>query len=419
MNSFDAASITGADFTDPELFSEGPPLELFRSLREAGPSWSPTPDDWPDEEGPGYWNITRAEEIAQVSHDDQTFSSWERGFLLRSDEMVPLELIRTMMIGKDAPDHTQMRGIVSRAFTPLRVKRLEPVLRTRLNQLIDAVIETGECDLVENVARPYTCHVIADLLGVPLADRDLLFGWTDAILNYNDPEVAAKGSGEEAMIEATSYMLRLIAERENDPRDDLVTALGRAEFEGERMPIDMQAGLFIQLFVAGLDTTRNTIAFGMHALIDHPDQRQVLLDEPELIQTAIEEILRWTNVVMYMRRTALKDTEIGGNRISQGDSVAMWYSSGSRDPELVEDPDKFDVRRTQCPHQAFGGGGRHFCLGSSLARLELRIAFEELLRRMPDMELDGQPTRVRTNFIQGYKSMPVRFTPGTRETTCD
>jgi cytochrome P450 len=410
----DATPRAEIDFTDPDVFRDGPPLDILGRLRETGPTWSTTPADWPEVEGPGYWNVTRAVEIAQVSHDDDTFSSWERGFLLRSDEMVPLELVRTMMIGKDAPDHTRMRGIVSRAFTPARVNRLEPVIRARINQLIDDVSQAGECDLIDDILRPYTCQVIADLLGVPVADRDRLFAWTDAILNYNDPELAANGTGEQAMVDATSYLLTLIAQRETDPRDDLITALGRAEFEGHRMPVDMQAGLFIQLFVAGLDTTRSTIGFGMHALMEHPDQRKILLDAPDLIGNAVEEILRWTTVVMYMRRTARKDTEIGGTMISRGDSVAMWYSSGSRDPELVTEPDRFDVRRPRCPHHAFGGGGRHFCLGSSLARLELRVAFEELLRRLPDMRLNGQPTRVRTNFIQGYKRMPVRFSPDTR-----
>jgi cytochrome P450 len=404
------------DFADPDVFAEGPPFDIFAKMREAGPTWSPTPADWPDEEGPGYWNITRAAEIAQVSHDSETFSSYERGFCMRSDEMMPLEALRTMMIAKDAPEHGKQRGTISRTLTPRRTSKLEPVVRGRINDLIDAVIEVGKCDFMTDIARPFTCQTIAVLLGVPESGWDQLLAWTDSILAYNDPEMAVHGSGEQAMIDAMNYLAALIAEREMEPRDDLITAIGQAEVDGQKMPIEEQAGLFIQLFAAGLDTTSATMGFGMDALINNPDQRQALLDEPELIGQAVEEILRWAIPTMYQRRTAMKDTEIGGTPIAKGDSVLMWYISGSRDPEAVSDPDRFDVRRSTSPHQAFGGGGRHSCPGASLARMELRVAFEELLRRMPDMQLDEPPERIRTNMVQGFKRMPVSFTPGPRQT---
>lgn len=362
MSTAEQTPLGSIDFDDLSLFADGPPHELFRRLREESPvHWSEAPERWPASEGPGYWNVTRAADIVAISRDPATFSSWQRGFNIRTDEIAPLEMVRTFMIGKDPPEHTRMRGVVNNAFTPRRVRSLEDKVRGEINGLIDQVIERGECDLIADVAAPYPLETIADLLGVPDSDRERLFHWTDSILAFDDPELSAHGTGEQAMNEAGAYLLELIADRERNPRDDLVTALGRAEYEGMQMPEAERAGVFIQLFAAGADTLRGTLGLGVQALIDHPDQRQALIDDPGLMaRGAVEEILRWTTVAMYMRRTATRDTEVRGQPVAEGDSVVMWLASGSRDPEAIEDPDAFDVRRPAkgCPHHASRPGLR-------------------------------------------------------------
>jgi cytochrome P450 len=404
----------GPDFTDRSVFADGPPLELFARMRAEAPvCWSDAPPDWEIEKG--YWNVTRAADITAVHADPETYSSWRRGWILHIEDIAPLEVMRMMMIGRDAPEHTRMRGIVNAAFTPRRVAAVEPAIRALITGLIDEVIEAGECDFVEDIASGYTNGTIAEMLGVPHEDRPMLFHWTDTIMTADDPESRAKGTGMQAMMDAAGYLLTLTAQREQDPRDDLVTALGEAEYEGMTMPQEERAGIFIQLFAAGIDTTRGTLGLGLQALLDHPGQRDLLIADPGLIPGAVEEVLRWTSVGMHERRTATRDTVLGGQPIAEGDAVVLWYGSAGRDPALVgEDPDRFDVRRARCRHQAFGPGGPHFCLGAGLARLELRVAFEEILRRMPDIGAAWTPDRIQSNLVAGYRRMPVRFTPGAR-----
>lgn len=399
------------DFTDMRLFAEGPPWALFEELRQRAPvSWSAAPPDWPTEEGEGYWNLVRADDIAAVVGDAETFSSWRGGITIPSSAVGSLDAVRAMMIGKDPPEHTAQRGIVMSAFMPKRINDLEEKVRANVKRAIDAVIERGTCDLVADISAPLPMAMVADLLGVPEADRARLFRWTDAIVGFNNPD--APLSSADAMVEATAYMMELDRERQRVPADDLITVIGQAEVDGERLPLEQRAGLFIHLFAAGVDTTRATLALGMEALVRHPEQRRRLAADPGLIASAIEEINRWTSVVLYMRRTATRDTEIGGRRIREGEAVVCWQAAANRDPGVFDNPYRFDLGRSANRHMAFGGRGRHSCLGASLARLELRVAFLELLRRMPDLELDGPPQREATNWLQSVKSMPVRFTPG-------
>ncbi len=406
------------DFSDMSLFVDGPPYELFREMRERAPvCWSSAPAGWPDFEGPGYWSLTRARDIVQVSRHPEVFSSWAAGVTFPGDAVGGLDAIRAMMIGKDHPEHTNQRKVVTSVFTRARVQALEPVMRERVGRLIDEVIERGECDFVADIAGPLPMQMVADLLGVPEEDRARLFRWTDSIVAGGDVALQAELPAERAIAEAAEYLTELDAHRRRYPADDLITVIGNAEVDGQRLAADQRAGLFIQLFAAGVDTTRATLALGVQALTEHPDQRAALLaDLPGLLPTALEEINRWTSVVQYMRRTAVVDTEIGGQPVRAGDGVVMWHAAANRDPAAFDSPEAFDVRRVRCPHQAFGAGGRHHCLGAPLARLELQVAFTEILTRMPDIELTAPIRRLTGNWLQSVVSMPVGFTPGARRT---
>ncbi len=263
------------DFTDMRLFAEGAPWAVFEKLRKNAPvSWSAAPSGWPPEEGPGYWNLVRAADIAAVTRDAQTFSSARGGVTIPSSAVGSLEAIRSMMIGKDPPEHTAQRGVVMSAFTPKRIGDLEGRVRANVKRVINAVIERGHCDLVTEIAAPLPMSMVADLLGVPESDRPQLFRWTDAIVGFNDPDAAL--SSADAVAEATAYMIELDRERQRRPADDLITVIGRAEVDGARLPLEQRAGLFIHLFAAGVDTTRATLALGMEALIQHPEEQQKL-----------------------------------------------------------------------------------------------------------------------------------------------
>lgn len=395
---------------DLDTFAEGAPYALFARMREQAPvMWTDAPADWPEADQPGFWNLTRAEQIAQVSRDPETFSSWVGGFSMRQDEVGSLDVARSTMIGKDGDEHTRQRTTVNKAFTPWRVRELGTSTAERVTGLLDAVLDEGSCDLVHQLAGPLSNATISDLLGVPEADRGQLDRWTDAFLNGNDA-VAGGMRGDEALAASAAYLMGLLLERRERPGSDLITALGLVTYRGQPMPPEEQVGVFAQLFAAGIDSTKNTIANGVLALIEHPEQQALLREDPSLVPGAVEEILRWKPPFIHMRRTATRETEIGGQAIHEGDSVVMWLQSSGRDPRAIDRPDVFDVTRRRCPHQAFGGGGRHFCLGAGLARLELITFFAELLARTEGLRLDGSPERTRSSFVDGFKSMPIAFT---------
>lgn len=402
------------DLSDPDAFAGGPPHETFALLRERAPvHWNPAPEWWdPEKDGEGFWSITRAADIASISRDTETFSSWRGGTMIRDEAVVPLDIFREAMLNMDPPRHTKHRAIVQTAFTPRRVREQEGHIQELVRRIVDQVCESGECDFVRDIAVELPLQVIAEMLGVPHEERGKLFDWTGRVAGFDDPALRPDAAdGLVAFGELSAYLAELVAERKRKPRDDLVTALSEAEVDGERLSDLEQAAFFGLLMVAGNETTRNTLSGGMLALMQHPGERQKLIDDPALIPGAVEEILRWVTPVMHFRRTATRDCEVRGQRIAEGDKVVMWYASANRDPELNDDPDRFDVRREEVEHRAFGGGGRHFCLGAGLARVELRITFEELLRRLPDMEPAGEVTRLRSNWLNGITAMPVRFTP--------
>lgn len=397
--------------TDPDLFSEGIPHELFKSLRRESPVlWTDAPADWPESVGRGQWNITRAADIRKVSRRWETFSSARGGVMMDNRDAGGLEIIRQTLLGKDGDEHARQRGILDDAFSPARVARLENRIRAIVDRHIDAFVAGGPGDVVEGFTKKVPLDVICDLLGIPEPDRAQVFAWAQSVVASGDPEmIRLYGRPEESRRRAYEYVEGLLAERSRCPADDLATFFTTAKVDGQPVPHEHRVGLFRQLFEAGADTTMNTMSTAIQAFSDHPDQWRILLEDRSLIPNAVEEMLRWASVVTYFRRTATCDVELGGRHIREGDSVVMWYASANRDEEAFDRPYTFDVTRERCPHFAFGGGGRHFCVGASLARLELRIMLEALLERVPDLRVAGPMRRTRSNIVLGVTELPVTF----------
>jgi cholest-4-en-3-one 26-monooxygenase len=312
----------------------------------------------------------------------------------------------------DAPKHSGLRNLVNKGFTPKMIRRMEPHVRDIAATIIDNIAKKGECDFVTEVAVELPLQVIAELIGIPQADRHQIFQWSNQMIAVGDAEYSpTMDTATQAAAEIFAYSSKLTADRRENPKDDLLTVLLEAEVDGEKLE-DLELNIFFLLLaVAGNETTRNLISGGMLAFFEHPDQWQRLKNDASLMPTAVEEMLRWVSPIMYFRRTASKDNVIHGQQIKEGDKVTIWYGSANRDPDAFEKPNEFDVGREQNAHVAFGAGGPHFCLGSSLARLEIRLMVEEILKRLPDIRLDGDVSLLRSYFINGYKHMPVTFTP--------
>jgi cytochrome P450 len=408
-NNFADVELSKVDLTDLTYFEDGPPHELFARMRnEASPHWNALTGD-----EPGFWSLTKAADIAAVSRKPDTFSSARSGVFATAQGAVPPEVLGQTILGMDPPRHTKQRNAVQAVFTPKLIRQKESNIRATVTALIDDVIEKGECDFVNDIAVELPLRVIADMLGVPQDDRRQLFEWTNTLSRAAATADPHLGMG--ALMEIGGYMNGITAERKSNPGEDLVSRLISAEVDGESLSEAEVTFFFALLMFAGNDTTRNTASGGMRALIEDDVERQKLIDNPDGIPIAVEEMLRWVTPVIYFTRVAQTDTEVSGHPIREGERVAMWYAAGSRDPAAIDDPDRFDVSRRKPPHQAFGGGGAHFCLGNALARLELRVLFEELIRRMPDMQFAGDITRLTSNFSNELTSMPVTFSPGERD----
>jgi len=390
------------DLANPDVFLAGIPRETFARLRRESPV------HWHERKGGrGFWALTKYEDVVVASRDSRTFSS-ASGVVLLDDPA------RDTLTSMDPPRHTRYRNLVNRGFTPRMVARLEAAIRARAVAIIDRIGGAGEVDFVAEVAAELPLQVIAELIGIPMEDRRRVFEWSNAIgsIGVVDPEYApAPDAAMRAGAEMFAYANELANERRNDPRDDIVTTLINAEVDGERLTEMELDQFFLVLAVAGNETTRHTLSHGMIALGENPEQKAELVKDPSLIPAAVEEMLRWATPVMYFRRTATRDAEIRGQKIRQGDWVVLYYISANYDEDVFADPYRFDIRRDPNPHLSFGGGGPHFCLGAELARLEVRILFEELLRRLPDIEVGGSAVRLRSNFFNGVKHLPVRFTP--------
>jgi cholest-4-en-3-one 26-monooxygenase len=394
------------DVLDPDIYVKGVPHEAFRRLRLEAPVYF-----HPEPEGRGFWALTRYDDVVAVSRDPLGFSSARGGTNIKDYEGTDLSQIQLLMLNMDPPQHHKFRKLVSTGFTPRITARLEPRIRETTKRIIDRVASKGRCDFVKEIAAELPLQVIAELMGIPLDDRHKVFEWSNRLIGFDDPEFQT--SMEDARIAAAEiwfYANELASKRQGQRGDDLVSILINAEVDGERLSELEFDAFFMLLAVAGNETTRNLISGGMVALLEHPEERARLIADPSLMSSAVEEMLRCVSPVMHFRRTAMRDSEIRGQRIREGDKLVLYYISANRDEDVFPDSDTFDVGRTPNEHLAFGVG-EHFCLGSSLARLEIRVMFEELLRRLPDMRVAGPVRRLRSNFISGYKEIVVEFTP--------
>jgi cytochrome P450 len=393
-----------------ELWADGPPHELFKQMRGQCPiHWTERVTEYPEEKG--FWSVTTAEDIRTVSRDWRTYSS-ELGGVTAVSEVFPLELTRAMFIGMDPPKHDRLKALFQAGFTPKRIAAHADEIRAIVIDVLERLGEREGCDLVTDVAQPAVSRVIGRFMGIPEEDDAIWARLMNSTLSGDDKDLAPEGIDgvlAKDIPEIFARCGRMIAERRENPTDDLTTVLVEAEIDGQKLEEHELVMGFFLLVAAGNDSTKATYTSGMRALIENPDQLQLLLDDPTLIPGAVEESLRMFPAFAHFRRTATCDTELHGQKIKQGEKVVMWYVSSNRDETRFADGDRFDVRRTE-EHQAFGAGGRHFCLGTALARLELQILFEETLKRFPKMQLDGTPAYVESGFLNQMKTMPVRLT---------
>jgi cytochrome P450 len=395
---------------DREHWAQGPPLEQFKRLRAQCPvHWSPGMSEFPDE--PGFWSVTNQEDVHTVSRDWETYSSEVGGMLAMPARFFPLEVQNSMFIGMDPPKHDRLKALFQRGFTPRRIAEHEDDIRATTCEILDGLEGRQAVDLVADVAQPIVSRVIGAFMGIAPEDDAVWARLMNAIVSADDPEQNPEGPEtvmERDMPEIIARCQELIADRTLNPAEDLTSLLVNAEVDGERLTEWEIVMGFILLMTAGNDSTKATFCSGMRALMEHPDQRQMLLDDLSLVPDAVEEALRMFPSFAHFRRTATKDTELGGCPIHKGDKVVMWYPSTGRDESVYDDPDRFDVTRKP-EHQAFGAGGRHFCLGTALARLELRVMIEETLKRFPDMSIDGTPRMAQAIFINQLSTLPVRL----------
>ncbi len=398
------------DVGDLEHWNDGPPHELFARLRREAPvHWSPLAD-YPDEGG--FWSLTKAEDLRRVSLDWETFSSHVGGVLVLDDFGIPLEAQQQQMISMDPPRHDRIKALFQRGFTPKRIAEHSERIRAIVNRVLDRVADRGECDLVNDVAGPVVSRVIGSFIGTPEEDDRRHMEETNMVLGFGDDDLRpTEEAVAEVMTRSWDETMEMIAERRANPgMNDLMDVLVHSVVDGEQLSdVEIWMGLGL-LGAAGNDSTRAVFTSGMLGLFENPDQLRLLVGDPTLIEGAVEELLRLYPAFAHFRRTATRDAELRGMTIRRGDKVLLWYVSGNRDEDVYAEPQRLDVSRAP-DHQAFGAGGRHFCLGASLARLEIRTLLTETLRRFPDIELAGEPARARSMFLNQLKTLPVRYTP--------
>jgi cytochrome P450 len=404
--------VRDVELTEDALWRNGPPLEEFKRMRAGCPiHWTERFELFPEEDG--FWSVTTADDVHTVSRDWQTYSS-ERGGVLAAGGGFPIELARAMFIGMDPPKHDRLKALFQAGFTPKRIAAHEEAIRQIVTRVLDRLEGRDEAELVDEVAQPVVARVIGSFMGID-EDEDIIWArLMNSVLGAADPDLnpyGPEGAVERDVPEIFARCERLIAQRREHPTDDLTSVLVHSEVDGEKLENHEIVMGFFLLMAAGNDSTKATYCSGMRALMEDPEQKRLLIDDPSLIPDAVEESLRMFPAFAHFRRTATRDTEIHGQKIRAGEKVVMWYVSSNRDETRFEDPDRFDLRRSPNEHQAFGAGGRHFCLGTALARLELRILFEETLRRYPEIALAGEPTYVESLFINQLKTLPVRLAP--------
>ncbi len=403
----DTIDIAPVDLSDSRSYVPGVPHEYLAYLRRHDPV------HWQDEEnGPGFWAVMKYDDCVTVNRDFERFSSQRKGtmpFELTEDEIAQQGL---MMLNMDPPLHTRYRRLVNKGFTPRMVRDLEESIHRTADRIIDTVCEKGDADFVTEISAELPLQVIAELLGVPHDERHNMFDWSNRMVGSEDPEygITAEDALQAAM-ELYGYASELFAKKRIDPHGDLMSALTQVELDGERLS-DMELELFFLLLtVAGNETTRNLMSGALHAFFQFPDQWQRLVADRALVAPATEEMLRFVTPVMNFRRTATCDLELRGTALKEGDKVVFFHTSANRDEDVFDDSQMFDISRDPNPHIAFGGGGPHFCLGANLARMEIRVMFEHLANRLPDIHQNGDVQRLQSQFINGVKHLPVAFTP--------
>jgi cytochrome P450 len=390
---------------------DGPPHELFKEMRGKCPvHWTSEISEFPN--AGGFWSVTTADDVHEVSRDWQTYSS-ELGGVTAITEVFPIELARAMFIGMDPPKHDRLKALFQAGFTPKRIADHEDEIREIVVRVLSRLEGRDSCDLVNDVAQPAVSRVIGSFMGIPEEDDETWARLMNASLGASDPEFTQSPDEIEGFLETTIAEIfercnSMIAARRESPTDDLTSVLVNSEVDGQMLEEHEIVMGFFLLVAAGNDSTKATYSSGMRALLEDREQLQMVLDDPALIPGVVEESLRMFPAFAHFRRTATKDTVLHGREIKEGDKVVMWYPSSNRDETRYQDPDRFDVHRNP-EHQAFGAGGRHFCLGTALARLELKILFEETLARYPQIALDGSPRYVESAFLNQLKTLPVKL----------
>jgi cholest-4-en-3-one 26-monooxygenase len=398
--------LSDINLLDLDRFTQGVPHEWFTYLRNNAPIYH-----HPEPDGRGFWVFSKYEDVVAIGRDAKHFSSDQRrGGVVGLVDIAPDPNWEggQLMLTMDPPPHTRHRRLVNRGFTPRMIGMLESHVRDVTARIIDDAIAKGQVDFVVDAASELPLQVIAELMGVPLEDRHKVFDWSNRMIGSEDPEYSVSQEHvQQAQIEMFMYAQALADQKRKDPQDDIITKLLSADIDGDQLS-EMDFNLFFLLLaVAGNETTRNAISHGMNAFLDYPDQYRLLVENPGLIDSAIEEILRWASPVLYFRRNVTEDIDYKGHQLKEGEKVSIWYISANRDEDVFKDPFTFDITRSPNDHVAFGGGGPHHCLGANLARMELKLFFEELTRKVPHVQAHGQPDRLRSNFIGGIKHLPV------------
>lgn len=406
------------DLCDLDRFQRGEHHEMLSRLRNVGNG-----THWlTDEDGEGFWAVTRMEPFRDVVRQSLLFSSHVAGTQIKTpapDDETSQLMRNSLMVYMDPPDHTRYRTLVAGGFTPKMVKLLETYVSNRAAMVVDGVCEQGACDFVTDLAAELPVQAIGDMMGVPEEDRPNIIRWANTVVGNSDPEFATSMDDvEAAFAEMYAYSHALQSERRQNPRDDILTALLQAEVDGERLTEEEFDMFFLLLCLAGSETTRNTLSYGIHAFIENRDQWEKLLVDPDAtIDGAVEEVLRWASPVLHVRRTATADYDLFGTPVKAGDKVVIWHVSANRDESVFYEPFRFDIDRSPNDHVTFGGGGPHYCLGASLARSEMRVMLREIAARLPDIRATGEPQYLRSNFLRGMKHLPVEFTPSASKNT--
>jgi cholest-4-en-3-one 26-monooxygenase len=408
--------LSDINLLDRDRFTDGVPHDWFTYLRKNAPIYR-----HPEPDGPGFWVFTKHDDVVAIGRDAKHFSSDQgRGGVVGLEDPTAeqMEAQRmqeggNLMLTMDPPPHTRYRKLVNRGFTPRMIGMLEDHIREVSAGIVEEGLAKGEVDFVVDMASELPLIVIAELMGVPHDDRHKIFEWSNRMIGSEDPEYTVdQEEVQAAFVEMFLYAQQLAEKRRAEPRDDIISKLLSADVDGDQLT-EMDFNLFFLLLaVAGNETTRNAISHGMNAFLENPDQYDRLVANPELVDTAVEEIIRWASPVMYFRRNVTEDTEYKGHQLKAGEKVSIWYASANRDEDVITDPFQFDVGRNPNPHVAFGGGGPHHCLGSNLARMEVKHFYAELIKRVAKVEAVGKPALLRSNFIGGIKHLPVRFHAG-------